>query len=137
MRLSFTLPVDATPAVVWPYLIEFGQRRLWETDLESLDYDGPIANGTTGTMKLAGMPLLAFELVNTTPGQSVADRVDIPGGGSLEFSHVISVENGTTVLTQEVKLDKSAFDSDDLDFLTGVFADTPQAAWRLKSLAEQ
>jgi len=33
-------------------------------------------------------------------------------------------------------LDKPDIDDSDLKFLCGVFADTPQAAWRLKTLVE-
>lgn len=136
MRLSITIPIDATPEAIWPFLADFAQRRLWETDLEALDYDGPIANGTTGTMKLAGMPAMKFELVGTVPGQAIADKVATPDGAALTFTHTITAERGSTWLTQEVRLDKPTPDSDDFGFLCAVFADTPQAAWRLKGLVE-
>jgi len=131
------ISINAAVEVVWPYLLEFERRRLWETDLEALDYDGPVACGVTGTMKLAEMPAMRFELVAFTPGRVIADRVDIPGGGALTFTHAITVDGGVTCLEQRVRLDKPAPDSKDLDFLCAVFADTPQAAWRLKDLAER
>lgn len=136
MKLSVTIPVAASPDEIWPYLVNYEQRRLWETDLESLQYDSPVALGTTGTMKLADMPAMAFTLVQATPGHVIADQVATPDGGRLTFTHTITVSDGTTWLTQEVSLDKPEYEVTDLEFLCGVFADTPQAAWRLKEVVE-
>ena len=135
MQLSITVPVVANPEDVWSYFTEFNKRRLWETDLEALAYDSPIAAGVTGTMKLSGMPEMPFEVVQAVPGGSFWDKTLIPGG-ALVFGHGIAVADGVTRITQTVRLDKASYDEDDLAFLMGVFGDTPQAAWRLKTLVE-
>jgi len=135
MELSVTLAVDASPEEVWPYFVDFEKRRLWELDLQKLTYHDPVAEGTTGNMKLTGMPAMDFTVVRSIPGESFWDRTGIPGG-SLLFKHDLAQIDGVTHLTQAVQLEKPDFTSDDVGFLTDVFADTPAAAWRLKELVE-
>ena len=135
MELSVTITVDASPLEIWPYFVDFDKRRLWELDLQKLAYNDPVDEGTTGTMKLAGMPAMGFTVVRSIPGESFWDRTDIPGG-SLLFKHDLAQIDGITHLTQAVRLEKPDFTGDDVGFLTNVFADTPAAAWRLKALVE-
>ena len=135
MELFVTLAVDASPEEIWPYFVDFEKRRLWETDLEKLTYHDAVAEGVTGKMKLTGMPAMDFTVARSIPGESFWDRTDIPGG-SLLFKHDLAQIDGATHLTQAVQLEKPGFTTDDVDFLTGVFSDTPGAAWRLKELVE-
>ncbi|MDR1431258.1 MAG: SRPBCC family protein [Propionibacteriaceae bacterium] len=137
MELSFSLVISAKPESVWPFLVDVGLRRQWETDLEDLAYDNGPALGATGVMKLADMPPMPFKLVAYSEQHSIADQVEIPGGATLTFSHEITATPETTLLTQAVRLDKAAPTLEDVEFLAGVFSGTPEAAWRLKALAEQ
>jgi len=135
MELSVTLAVDASPLEIWPYFVDFEKRRLWERDLEKLTYHDAVAEGVTGKMKLTGMPAMDFIVARSIPGESFWDRTEIPGG-SLLFMHDLTQIDEVTHLTQAVRLEKPDFTSDDVIFLTGVFSDTPAAAWRLKELVE-
>lgn len=136
MQLSVTISLDAAPEAIWPYLVDFDHRHQWETDLEALIYDADPATGVTGLMELANMPPMPFELAKFVPNQSFWDKTALPGAGFVVFKHDISVEGGVTLLTQSVELDKPGFGASDVDFLSGVFADSPAAMWRLKAIIE-
>jgi hypothetical protein len=111
-------------------------RSIWEKDLESLAFDGEIKTGTTGRMKLKGMPEIMFTLTEIVEGASYCDRTDIPGMGSLFFEHRILQEKGQTYIQHSVRLEKDRFTEEDSAFLCGVFADIPGAVLQIKQEVE-
>lgn len=137
MELAFKTEVRAESKKIWQYYVDVELRKIWEEDLESLVFNGDIRTGTTGRMKLKEMPEMAFELIDVTPEQSYWDRTDVPGMGSLIFGHDIVNEEGKTFIQHTVRLAKEQPNESDLAFLTGVFADVPQAVLKIKGEVEQ
>jgi hypothetical protein len=130
--------IEIRPAAgekIFSYWSEEAKRKAWEDDLESLVHDGEITAGTTGRLKLAGKPEMAFTVIEAIPGESYRERYELPFG-VLIFSHRLARENGKTYLFHAVELEKPALADGDLAFLSGVFADFPLTTARLKCLLE-
>jgi hypothetical protein len=137
MELQCKIAVNAAKEAIWPYYVDPSKRVIWEEDLENLVFDGEVKTGTTGRMKLAGMPELAFALTEVIDCASYCDRTDVPGMGSLFFSHKILQENDILYIQHSVLLEKEAFTEDDLGFLCDVFADVPAAMLKIKREVEK
>lgn len=127
--------VAAASEKVFSYWTDEAKRKTWEDDLESLVHDGKIAAGTTGRLKLSGKPEMAFTVAEAIPGESYKERYELPFG-VLVFSHRLAREGDKTYLLHAVELEKTALMDGDLAFLSGVFADFPVTAAKLKCLLE-
>ncbi|MDR1460834.1 MAG: hypothetical protein LBI78_04245 [Campylobacteraceae bacterium] len=137
MELQFTLEVNAGAEKIWPYYVDSAKRCVWEEDLESLIFDEDIKTGTTGRMKLKEMPEMPFILTEVIVNASYCDKTDVPGMGSLYFSHKILQENGKTYIQHSVRLDKENATEDDIGFLSSVFSDVPGAVFKIKREVEK
>jgi hypothetical protein len=137
MELSCKITVNAAEEDIWPYYADPTKRRVWEEDLENLVFDGEIKTGTTGRMKLKGMPEMSFTLSEVTKYVSFCDRTDIPKIGSLFFDHKILQENGKTYIRHSVRIEKEVLSEEDSGFLSGVFHDVPQAMMKIKREVEK
>lgn len=136
MELQFRTEVDAAREAIWPYYADPSKRQIWEEDLETLTLHGELRTGTTGAMKLKGMPEMTFELLKVIPNASYWDRTDVPGMGSICFRHDILQEDGKTFIQHAVSLDKENPSEEDLQFLLGVFSDVPQSVMKIKKEVE-
>lgn len=137
MELRCTVAVNAAREKIWPYYADPARRRVWEEDLESLVLDGEAETGTTGRMKLRGMPEMAFTLEKVVEGASFCERDEVPGKGILSFGHEIDVQGGQTLVRHSVRLEKDSYSAEDAGFLAGVFADFPAAVLKIKAEAEK
>ena len=136
MELRFKVEVNAPKEIIWPYYANPEKRQIWEEDLESINFNGELKTGTTGTMKLKEMPEMSFTLINIIPNASYWDRTDIPGIGSIYFEHDILQEDGKTFIQHTVRLEKENPSDDDLNFLCGVFSDVPKSVMKIKKEVE-
>jgi hypothetical protein len=82
------------------------------------------------------MPEMQFTLTEVIVNASYCDRTDVPGMGSLFFSHKILQEDGKTFVQHGVRLQKDRFTEEDLGFLNGVFSDVPGAVLKIKKEVE-
>ncbi|GHU57958.1 polyketide cyclase [Clostridia bacterium] len=137
MEMQFTLEVNAPAEKIWTYYVDPAKRRVWEDDLENIVFDGEVRTGTTGSMKLTGMPEMQFVLTEVIENVSYCDRTDVPGMGSLYFGHRILLEDGKTYVRHSVRLGKENPGEDDLGFLSGVFSDVPGAVLKIKREVEK
>lgn len=137
MEVRFKVEVNAPKEIIWPYYAELEKRHIWEEDLESIKFDGELETGTTGTMKLEGMPEMSFTLTKIIPNASYWDRTDVPGIGSIHFEHDILEEDGKNYIQHTVKLEKENPSEEDLNFLCNVFSDVPQSVMKIKKEVER
>ncbi|PHM68406.1 polyketide cyclase [Xenorhabdus sp. KJ12.1] len=87
--LSFSIPVNAEPSHIWAHYVDFELRKKWETDLESLQFEGEVKTGQYGRMVLRGKPEIRFYLSNIEINKEFTDQVSLPHIGTLLFSHQI------------------------------------------------
>lgn len=136
MELRFKVEVNAPKEIIWPYYTDPTKRQIWEEDLESIKFNGELETGTTGTMKLKGMPEMSFTLTNIIPNASYWDRTDVPGMGSIYFEHDILQEDGKCFIQHSVRLEKEKPSEEDLNFLCSVFSDVPKSVMKIKQEVE-
>lgn len=137
MELSYKMEVNASKENIWPYYADLKKRNIWEEDLESIKFNGELETGTTGTMKLEGMPEMPFTLTKIIKNASYWDRTDVPGIGSIHFEHDILEENGKRYIQHTVRLEKEDPSEEDLSFLCNVFSDVPKSVMKIKKEAEK
>ncbi len=136
IRMMFETDVQASLSTIWRHYITEDLRKKWETDLESIAFDGPVATGTLGTMKLSGMPPIRFLLSRIEENREFTDEVDIPDMGKLEFKHEMFSDNRTNYVRQTVTLfplSGSAGEEEQRFFLQ-VTKDIAETVFRLKSI---
>lgn len=136
MQLQFKVEVKAPKEIIWSYYAEQSKRHIWEEDLESLNFNGELVTGTTGTMKLEGMPEMSFTLTNIVKNASYWDKTEVPGMGNIYFGHDIFEEDGRNFIQHTVKLEKETPSEEDLNFLCGVFSDVPKSVMKIKKEVE-
>lgn len=103
IRMMFETDVPPLPTI-WRHYVREDLRKRWETDLESISFDGPIATGTFGTMGLSGMPPIQFLLGRVEENREFADEMDIPDMGKLVFKHKMFTDHGANYWRQTVTL---------------------------------
>lgn len=138
-QFSFETEVNAKPEQIWEMYSNLNNRFIWESDLEKIILDGDFVTGSSGTMKLAGMPEMSFSLTNVIPNREFWDKTNIPGGMALCFGHVLKPHGNKTVIIHTVRLEKYSGDilPEDIQFLSQVFSDTPQAVLAIKEAVEK
>ncbi len=136
LRMLCETDVQASLPVIWQHYVTESLRKKWETDLESLSFDGAVATGTSGTLKLSGKPPIRFVLSRIEENREFTDVVDIPGMGKLEFKHEMFAENGTNHIRQTVTLSPLSGKSGEKEqgFFQQVTGDMAETVFRLKSV---
>lgn len=136
IRIVFETDVRAPLSAIWQHYVDQDLRKQWETDLESISYDGPVATGTRGIMKLSGMPPIPFLLSRIEEGREFTDMVDIPDMGTLEFKHEMFAVDGVNHVRQTVTFTSLSGETGgkEHDFFREVTKDIAETVFRLKSV---
>ncbi len=134
LRMQCETDVQASLPVIWQHYVTESLRKKWETDLESLSFDGAVATGTSGTLKLSGKPPIRFVLGRIEENREFSEIVDIPGMGKLEFKHEIFAENGTNHIRKTVMLSPLSGKSGEKEqsFFQQLTGDMAETVFRLK-----
>ncbi|MDH6364673.1 hypothetical protein M2139_001660 [Enterococcus sp. PF1-24] len=139
MKFSFELETDKTVEEIWAFYEDVNKWFAWEDDLEDISLNGAFQTGTTGEMKLAGQPAMAFTLVSVIKNKEFIDKTEIPEVGTLYFSHVLEEIDNKTVIRHSVSfvpLDRAAT-VEDLGFVSQVFADVPKSIFSLVKVTNE
>ncbi len=136
LRMQCETDVQASLPVIWRHCVTESLRKQWETDLESLSFDGAVATGTSGTLKLSGKPPIRFVLGRMEENREFSEVVDIPGMGKVEFKHEMFAENGTTYIRKTVTLSPLSGKSGEKEqgFFQQVTGDMAETVFRLKTV---
>lgn len=135
IRIMFETDVQASLSTIWRHYTIEELRKKWEADLEFLAFDGPVATGISGTMKLSGMSPIRFLLSRIEENREFTDEVDIPGMGKLEFKHEMFSDSGANHIRQTVTLHPLSGIAGDKEqsFFQQVTKDIAETVFRLKS----
>lgn len=89
----------ASPAQVWRVLADLDSWGTWDTSMEWVRLEGPLAVGSTVVMKPIGQDPITSTVAAVEPGRRYADQTEF-GGVQLYFSHVLepTVDGGTRVV---------------------------------------
>ncbi len=136
LRMQCETDVQASLPVIWQHYVTESLRKKWETDLESLSFDGAVATGASGTLKLSGKPPLRFVLGRMEENREYSEVVDIPGMGKVEFKHETFAENGTNHIRKIVMFSPLSRKSGEKEqgFFQQLTDDMAETVFRLKSI---
>ena len=136
IRIMFETDIQAPLSTVWQHYVNEGLRKKWETDLESLVFDGPVATGARGTMKLSGMPSIPFLLSRIEENREFTDEVDIPDMGKLVFKHEMFAAGDTNHVRQTVTFIPLSGHAGEKEhrFFQEVTKDIAETVYRLKTV---
>jgi hypothetical protein len=88
--------------VVWADLAEWPR---WNPTIAAADFDGPLAEGTTGTLKPAKGPKSKVVLADVRPGAGFAVVSRLPGARMRVEHEVEAAPDGGSRLTERAVLD--------------------------------
>lgn len=139
LQISFELPVNAEPELIWKYYAEFELRQQWEEDLEEYTLHGPFETGTQGSMRLTGMPPIQFTFTSVTTNEVFWDHVELQGLGILRFGHELFMRNNQRYVKHTTVFEPASgtVTEKDFQFFKQVSGDLSDVLWRLKNLVEQ
>ncbi|WP_213620151.1 hypothetical protein [Paenibacillus sp. J22TS3] len=134
MELGIKIAFNAPKEKIWEHYVDKEKRVLWEEDLEVLQYDAEVKTGTTGRMKLKGMPAMEFVLSKIIENEVYYDMYSIPNAGTFYFCHDITEEDGQLFVKHSICSDED--NEIALNVLTEIFSDFPKVLWKFKEVVE-
>lgn len=139
-QISFSLPIEATPKIVWQYYTDISLRKLWELDLEEFHIQGILQNGAKGSFKLRNSPAMEVVLSSVINEQEFTEEFRVPHLGILYFSHQVEkvVEKQSIIKAIILLKSEDVIESKECyKFLKQVLDDIIDKAFRLKELIER
>lgn len=101
---SETVDTGATPNQIWSIWAEVENWPVWDSELEWVKMEGPFVQGTTGTMKPRGGPVVCFVLTNVDENRQFSDRTKLPLT-KIEFIHRYeTAANGSGRIVHKVEM---------------------------------
>jgi hypothetical protein len=129
---SRTVTTSAAPEAVWALWADPSTWPSWDPSVVAVVLDGPFAQGTTGTMTLAGPFEVPVTLVVVEPGARYADELTM-GDLVLRIDHVVApLPDGGSEVTVSTTVDGPGAD----DVGSMVTAEAPLALAALTAAAE-
>jgi hypothetical protein len=81
MTITYTyrhaVEADVAPEEVWALYEDVTTWPMWDAQAELITRDGPLAAGTTGTMKFIGQEPLDYRLTKVEPGHEFVDETPV------------------------------------------------------------
>ena len=84
-----TAETELAPEVVWKVLKDIDNWPRWDTSMEAVTLEGPLAVGTRVTMTPTGQDPITSVITEITENERYADETDI-GDVTLRFSHTLT-----------------------------------------------
>jgi len=101
--IRHTVRAKASPEVIWKIWEDVGHWNSWDHGIEYSTIDGPFAEGTTGTLKPKGGPLVHTKLTSVEPLKQFVDESKLPLA-KIIVSHFLNVSNGVTEVTHQIEM---------------------------------
>lgn len=136
---TFQTEVNASPEKIWEMYANVNNRFKWEFDLEAIKLNGDFVAGSSGTIKLEKQPEMPFTLISVIPNKEFFDKTEIPGSGmTVCVRHQLTKCGNKTLVKHSMSLEKidGAITEEDINFLSQIFSDTPQAILAIKKEVE-
>lgn len=132
---EYTLTTEASLEALWQLLSDVNGWGTWNDGIETIALDGPLAVGTTFTMKPPGEDVLISTIAELEPNRLLTDVTEV---GELVVRVVHQLEprsGGGTSITYRVEVTGPAADSVGEEVGTAVSADFPQVIAALAASA--
>ncbi len=101
--IRHTVRTKASPEVIWKIWEDVSHWNSWDHGIEYSTIDGPFAEGTAGTLKPKGGPLVHTKLTSVEPLKQFVDESKLPLARII-VSHFLNVSNGITEATHQIEM---------------------------------
>ncbi len=102
--IRHTIETTASPQEIWNIWQDVAKWNTWDHGIEYSTIDGPFQEGTTGTLKPKGGPLVHTKLTRVEPLKMFIDESKLPLTRII-VSHYLNVSNGLTQVTHQIEMD--------------------------------
>ena len=138
-EFTFQTEVNASPEQIWVMYANVQNRFKWEFDLEAIKLNGDFSTGSSGIIKLENQPEMTFTLISVIPNKEFIDKTEIPGSNmAVCVGHQLTECGDKTLVKHSMSLEKTdgTITEKDINFLSQIFSDTPQAILAIKKAVE-
>ena len=96
--IRHTVKTKASAEAIWKIWEDVSHWNSWDHGIEYSAIDGPFAEGTMGTLKPKGGPLVHTKLTSVEPLKQFVDESKLPLA-KIIVSHFLNVTDGATEVT--------------------------------------
>jgi hypothetical protein len=101
--ISYTIETTASAAEIWQIWQDVSHWNQWDHGIEFSTIDGPFVEGTTGTLKPKGGPLVHTKLTKVIPLKMFVDESKL-FLARIIVSHYITEKRGKTQVTHQIEM---------------------------------
>jgi len=132
-QTQFSVETSATVEMIWQLFRDVGTWRSWNPGIESIEIEGPFANGTWFSMKPPGQDTLRSCLIEVCENECFVDETRV-GELTVRVAHRIQrLGPASTRVTYSVE----AEGPDAAEIGAAISSDFPEVLASLAALAEQ
>jgi polyketide cyclase/dehydrase/lipid transport protein len=133
---EYSLTRDASPEAIWHVLRDVDGWVTWNDGIETIELHGPLAVGTTFTMKPPGEDAVTSVIAELEENRLFTDVTDL-GELVVRVAHEIQpADDGRTAVTYRVEVSGPAADTSGEIVGTAISADFPQVIAALLGTAQ-
>jgi hypothetical protein len=101
--IKHTIKTTASIAAIWHVWQDVAHWNTWDHGIEFSTLNGPFAEGTTGTLKPKGGPLVRTKLTRVEPMKAFIDESKLPFTRII-VSHFLREIEGKTEVTHHIEM---------------------------------
>lgn len=101
--IKHTVETIASPEEIWDIWQDVSKWNTWDHGIEYSTINGPFIEGTTGTLKPKGGPLVHTKLTAVEPMKIFIAESKLPFARII-VSHFMNVSNGKTQVTHQTEM---------------------------------
>lgn len=131
---EYTAETQLESAAVWKVLADLDRWADWDTSMEWVRLEGPLAVGAKVTMKPSGQDPIESVITELVENEKYADECHF-NGLRLRFSHTLMPRNGGTVVTHRLDIDGPDADAVAGEIGPQIVEDFPEAMTALLAQA--
>ncbi len=102
--IKHTVKTTASPQDIWNIWQDVVKWNTWDHGIQYSTIDGPFQEGTTGTLKPKGGPLVHTKLTRVEPLKLFVDESKLPFARII-VSHYLHESEGCTQVTHQIEMD--------------------------------
>lgn len=92
------ITVNASPEEAWAKLVDWQAMHKWDLFMDWVKFDGPLAAGSIGDLKMAGGPIVKLKVTAFNPPNSYTDEFTMLGSTFVFYHEVNEAPNGGAIV---------------------------------------
>ncbi|MBX9569630.1 MAG: SRPBCC family protein [Candidatus Obscuribacterales bacterium] len=92
------ITVDASPNAAWQKLVDWQRMHKWDIFMDWVKFDGPLALGSVGDLKMTGGPTVKLKVTAFDPPNSYTDEFTMLGSTFVFYHEVMESTDGGAIV---------------------------------------